>query len=63
MNRLQIFRLLRRNAKLSEKRSPAFDQNVVAKVLLYIGAAIIAIAMWYTDRKKGYGLQLPNIKK
>ena len=45
MNRLQIFRLLRRNAKLSEKRSPAFDQNVVAKVLLYIGAAIIAIYM------------------
>ena len=28
-----------------------------------LGAALTAIAMWYVDRRKGYGLQLPNIKK
>lgn len=43
MNRLQIYRLLRKNAKLSEKRNPAFDQNMVAKVLMYIGAGLISI--------------------
>jgi hypothetical protein len=26
-------------------------------------AALTAIGMWYVDRRKGYGLQLPNIKK
>lgn len=43
MNRLQLFRLLRRNVKLSEKRHPAFEQGMVAKVLMYIGAAIMGI--------------------
>jgi hypothetical protein len=28
-----------------------------------LGAALTAIAMFYVNRKKGYGLQLPNIKK
>ena len=28
-----------------------------------LGAALTAIGMWYVDRRKGYGLQLPNIKK
>jgi hypothetical protein len=42
MNRLQTFRLLRKNTKLSEKRSPAFEQNQVAKVMMYIGAALAA---------------------
>ena len=41
MNRLQIFRLLRKSAKLSEKRSPALEQNNVAKVMLYIGALLM----------------------
>lgn len=43
MNRLLIYRLLRKNAKLSEKRNPALEQNAVAKVLMYIGAGFIAI--------------------
>ena len=45
MNRLQLFRLLRRNVKLSEKRNPAFEQGMVAKVLKYIGAAVVAAYM------------------
>ena len=28
-----------------------------------LGAALTAMAMWYVDRRKGYGLQLPNIRK
>ena len=43
MNRLQIYRLLRKNAKLSEERSPALEQNTVAKVLMYIGAGFMII--------------------
>lgn len=43
MNRIPTYRLLRRNVKLSEKRHPALTQKLVAKVMLYIGAAIFAI--------------------
>lgn len=43
MNRLQLFRLLRRNNQLGIRRSPAFEQNVIAKVLMYLGAAFAAI--------------------
>lgn len=45
MNRLKIYRLLRRNVKLSEKRSPALEQSKVAKVLMYIGAAFAGAYM------------------
>lgn len=36
MNKLQLFRLLRRHIKLSEKRSLAYEQNKTAKVIMYI---------------------------
>ena len=42
MNRIALYRLLRHNAKLSEKRSPALEQGKVAKVMMYIGAAFVA---------------------
>ena len=45
MNRLELFRLLRRNVKLSEKRSPALEQSMVAKVMMYIGAALMGAYM------------------
>ncbi|MCR4603040.1 MAG: DUF5687 family protein [Prevotella sp.] len=45
MNRFKIYRLLRRNAKLNEKRHPALEQNKVAKVLMYIGAAFLGAYM------------------
>ena len=45
MNRFMLFRLLRRNVKLSEKRSPALEQSMVAKVLMYIGAALVGAYM------------------
>ena len=43
MNRYRLFRLLRHNSSLSYRRSPAFEQSVVAKVLMFIGAGFMAI--------------------
>ena len=43
MNRLQLFRLLRRNNNLSYRRSPAFEQGMVAKILMLIGGGIFVI--------------------
>ena len=43
MNRYQLFRQLRRNSSLSYRRSPAFEQSVVAKVMLFIGAGFMAV--------------------
>ena len=33
------------------------------KVFVSMAMALVAVAMLYTDRRKGYGLQLPNIKE
>ena len=41
MNKLQLFRALRRHVRLSERRSVAYEQNKAAKVLLYIGGAFV----------------------
>ena len=40
MNKLQLYRLLRKNTNLSYKRSPAFEQNKWAKVLIYMGGGL-----------------------
>jgi Na+/H+ antiporter NhaD/arsenite permease-like protein len=42
MNRIQLFRLLRHNNNLSYRRSPAFEQGMVAKVLMGIGAGLLS---------------------
>ena len=42
LNRLAIYKLLWHNAKLSERRNPAFEQGVAAKVLMWIGALVMA---------------------
>ena len=34
MNKLQLFKLLRKNINLSYRRNPAFEQNRWAKVLM-----------------------------
>lgn len=41
MNRLSFYLLLRKHAKLNEKRHPALEQNKVAKVMMWIGAILI----------------------
>ena len=43
MNKIQLFKLLRKNIKTSEKRSPVFEQNKWAKVLVYFLAAMFII--------------------
>lgn len=43
MNKFQLYRLLRKNTNLSYKRSPAFEQNKWAKLLIYLGAGMFAL--------------------
>lgn len=47
----------------ANETDPSYTTSMLIFGFTALGAAIIAIAMWYADRKKGYGLQLPNIKK
>ena len=43
MNKIQLFFLLRKNTKLSEKRNPMFEANQYSKLFGYIMASILAI--------------------
>lgn len=43
MNKLQLYRLLRKNINLSYRRSPAFEQNKWAKILMGFGGAMFII--------------------
>jgi hypothetical protein len=43
MNKIQLYRLLRKNTNLSYKRSPVFEQNKWAKALIYFGGAFFAL--------------------
>ena len=43
MNSFGIFRLLKRNDRLSFYRSPAFEQSMVAKVMMFIGGLFMLI--------------------
>ena len=43
MNKFKLYRLLRKNTNLSYKRSPAFEQNKWAKLLIYLGAGMFAL--------------------
>lgn len=40
MTRFQLFQLIRRNLRLRDRRSAAFEQNTIAKVLMLLGAGI-----------------------
>ncbi len=43
MNRFKLFQLLRKNNNIAFRRSPAFEQSMVAKVLMGIGGAMFVI--------------------
>jgi len=43
MNRLQLFRLLRHNNNLGYRRSPSFEQSMVAKILMLLGGAFFVL--------------------
>ncbi len=46
----------------ANETDPSYATSMLIFGFTALGAALVAIAMWYTDRRKGYGLQLPNIK-
>ena len=43
MNRIELYKLLRRNMKLSEKRNPIFEQNKFGNLFAYLGLAFMSI--------------------
>lgn len=47
MNRLELFRTLRRHIKLSQKRSVNFEQNRTAKFLIYLGAGFVCCYLMF----------------
>ena len=47
MTRLQLFLLLRRHARLAFRRNPAYEQNVVAKVMMILGAGFMVVYMLF----------------
>ena len=47
----------------ANETDPSYTTSMLIFGFTALGAALVAIAMLYIDRKKAYGLQLPNIKK
>ena len=47
----------------ANETDPTYTTSMLIFGFTALGAAITAIAMLYIDHRKGYGLQLPNIKK
>lgn len=47
MNKYQIYRELRRHVKLAETRSVLYETNKVAKVMMMIGSAMVAIYLMF----------------
>jgi hypothetical protein len=43
MNKLQLFFLLRKNTKLSEKRNPMFEANQYGKYFGYLMVGVLVI--------------------
>ena len=47
----------------ANETDPTYETSMLIFGFTALGAALTAMAMWYVDRRKGYGLQLPNIRK
>ena len=45
----------------ANETDPTYTTSMLIFGFTALGAALTAIAMWYVDRRQGYGLQLPNI--
>jgi len=48
---------------LANETDPTYTSSMLIFGFTALGAALTAIAMLMTDKRKGYGLQLPNIRK
>jgi nitrate/nitrite transporter NarK len=47
----------------ANETDPTYETSMLIFGFTALGAALIALAMWYVDSRKHYGLQLPNIRK
>ena len=47
----------------ANETDPSYTSSMLIFGFTALGAALTALAMLYVNRKKGYGLQLPNIRK
>lgn len=47
MNRFQLFKELRRHIKLSEKRSPVYEQNKTAKAIIYLMGGFLVVYLLF----------------
>lgn len=47
----------------ANETDPSYTTSMLFFGFTALGATIVAITMYFVDRKKGYGLQLPNIKR
>ena len=47
----------------ANETDPTYETSMFIFGFTALGAALTAMAMWYVDRRQGYGLQLPNIRK
>jgi len=45
----------------ANETDPTYETSMLIFGFTALGAALTAIGMWYVDRRKHYGLQLPNI--
>ena len=47
----------------ANEADPTYETSMLIFGFTALCAALTALAMWYVDRRQGYGLQLPNIRK
>jgi hypothetical protein len=47
----------------ANEQDPTYTTSMIIFGCTALGAALVALAMLYVDRKKHYGLQLPNIQQ
>lgn len=53
MSRLKLFLLLHRHTKLAFRRSPAYEQSVVARVMMVLGAGFMVVYMIFAGTMFG----------
>ena len=54
----KIYKILRKNIKLSEKRNPMFEQNRYAKIFVYLGASMMCLYFMVLGTILGWSARL-----
>ena len=60
MNKINLFRIIRRNQKIAEKRHPMFERNKAVKIITNIIAIFWAIYLCILGVLLAYGLKETN---